>query len=130
MILVPEGWYRCLNVPDDGDSDEYTANKLDTIHDNYKALSDEQKALVNIRVQFLAGKKVTLKLRPYLEVFNLSKLLVPSIQIQIDMYFNAPAVWTMWWHGADILRLTTRRECETHPSTSESGTLDLPINHF
>ena len=49
---------------------------------------------------------MTLKLRPYLEVFHLSKLLIPGIQIQIDMYFNGPAVWTIRWHGANTLRLT------------------------
>ena len=39
-------------------------------------------------------------------MFHLSKLLVPGIQIQIDMYFNSPAVWTMRWDGARTLRLT------------------------
>lgn len=39
-------------------------------------------------------------------MFHLSKLLVPGVQIQIDMYFNSPAVWTMRWDGARTLRLT------------------------
>ena len=107
-ILTPEGWYNSLDVPDDGDPDEYTADKLDIAgpHDDYIALSDEQKALVKNRVQFLGGNKVTLRFKPYLEVFHLSKLLVPGVQIQIDMYFNNPNLWTIRWHGASTLRLT------------------------
>ena len=58
------------------------------------------------RVQFLGGKRVALKLKPYLEVFNLSKLLIPGVQIQIDVYFNSPDVWTIRYDGARTLRLT------------------------
>ena len=107
-VLTPEGWYNSLDVPDDGDPDEYTADKLDiaTPHDDYVALNDEQKALVKNRLQFLGGNKVTMRFRPYLEVFHLSKLLVPGVQIQIDMYFNNPDLWTIRWHGANNLRLT------------------------
>ena len=81
------------------------SHMFDTAHDHYKALSDEKKALVQSRVQFLDGKRVTLRLRPYLEVFHLSKLLVPGVQIQIDMYFNHPVVWVIRWDGARTLRL-------------------------
>ena len=49
---------------------------------------------------------MTLRFKPYLEVFYLSKLLVPGVQIQIDMYFNAPALWSVRWAGADSIRLT------------------------
>ena len=44
--------------------------------------------------------------RPYLEVFHLSKLLIPGVQIQMEMYFNAPDLWTIRWDGARTLRLT------------------------
>lgn len=95
--MTPEGWYNSLDVPDDGDADEYSANKLDiaTPHDDYNALSEEQKALVKTRVQFLGGKRVTMRMKPYLEVFHLNKLLIPGIQLQVDMYLNPPAVWTI-----------------------------------
>ena len=104
-IMVPEGRFNSLDVPNDGDADEYTANMLNPAHADYAALSDEKKALVDSRVQFIGGKRVALKLRPYLQVFHLSKLRVPGAQLQIDMYFNNPAVWTIRWHGANILRL-------------------------
>ena len=100
-ILTPEGWYNSLNVPDDGDADEYTANQLNPAHADFRALSDEMKALSLSRVQFLGGGSVTMRFRPYLEVFHLSKLLVPGVQIQIDMYFNDPNIWTIRWHGAN-----------------------------
>ena len=47
-----------------------------------------------------------MRFRRYLEVFHLSKLLVPGVQIQIDMYFSSPEMWTIRWHGANTLRLT------------------------
>ena len=36
-ILVPEGWYNSLDVPDDGEADEYTANVLDNATPKKKA---------------------------------------------------------------------------------------------
>ena len=107
-VLTPEGWYNSLDMPDDEDADEYTANKLDnaTPHNDFRALSYEKKALVNAQTHFLGACRVTLRFRPYLEVFHLSKLLVPGVQIQIDMHFNSPDMWTIWWDGARTLRLT------------------------
>ena len=105
-ILAPEGWYNSLSVPDDGDADEYTANQLNPAHGDFRALSDEMKALTLSRVQFLGGGRVTMRFRPYLEVFHLSKLLIPGVQIQIDMYFNDPNIWTIRWAGATTLLLT------------------------
>ena len=105
-ILTPHGWYNCLGVPNDGDADELTTNKLDPTHGDYTALPQDLKNLVQGRIQFFGGKRVSLRFKPYLEVFHLSKLLVPSVQIQIEMYFNPPAMWTIRWHGTDTLRLT------------------------
>ena len=85
-LMVREGWYNSLDTPDDREGGEYTANMLNPAHDDYKAMSDEKKALADSRVQFLGGKRVTLRFRPYLEVLHLSKFLVPGVQIQIDMY--------------------------------------------
>ena len=73
---------------------------------DFRVLNDEKKALLNARTQFLGGRRVTLRFRPYLEVFHLSKLLVPGVQIQIDMYFNSPDMWTIRWNGVRTLRLT------------------------
>ena len=105
-ILTPHGWYNCLGVPNDGNADELTQNQLDPTHNDYAALTQDLKNVVQGRLQFLAGKRVTLRFKPYLEVFHLSKLLVPGVQIQIEMYFNPPAMWTVRWAGAGTLRLT------------------------
>ena len=42
---------------------------------------------------------------PHIEVFHLSKLLIPGVQISIKMYFNSPAFWSMRYTGAVALRL-------------------------
>jgi len=105
-ILTPNGWYNCLGVPSRGEADVMTVNMLDTTNDDYKALPQDVKNMALGRVQFLGGKAVTLRFKPYLEVFHLSKLLVPGVQIGIDMYFNAPQMRTIQWAGADTLRLT------------------------
>ena len=68
-ILTPEGWYNSMEVLDDGEGDEYTANMLDPTHNDFRALSDEKKALVLGRVQFLGGGSVTMRFKPCLEVF-------------------------------------------------------------
>ena len=82
------------------------ANKFTTNHNNYKALPEGRKNMVQSRLQFLDGKKVILRFKPFLEVFNLSKLLVSGVQIQVEMYFNDPDLWTIRWTGAITLRLT------------------------
>jgi len=91
-LLTLQGWYNCLGVPDDGVADQSTANKLDPAHNDYKALPKDLKNLVLGRLQFLGGKRVVWRFKLYLELFQLSKLLVPGIHIQIEMYFNSPAM--------------------------------------
>ena len=49
---------------------------------------------------------ITVK-RSYLEVFHLSKLLVPGVQIQIQMYLNPPEVWSMKHGGGRTIRNLT-----------------------
>ena len=42
---------------------------------------------------------------PHIEVFHHNKLLIPQVQIKIQMYFNPPALWSMQYHGANTFRL-------------------------
>ena len=104
-ILVPGGWKNFLSVPDNADADEFTTDKMNTTHDDYKALSEDYKNIVKLKNHFLGGKRVTLRFKPFLEVFNLSKLLVPGVQIQMELYFNDPSVWSMRWHGTSTVIL-------------------------
>ena len=49
---------------------------------------------------------------PHIEVFHLNKLLIPQVQIQIQMYFNPPTLWSMQYHGVKCLLI----ECRRHQS--------------
>lgn len=42
---------------------------------------------------YVGGKKRILRFRPHVPVFFLSKLLVPGVQIGIEMYLNPPSLW-------------------------------------
>ena len=61
-----------------------------------------------------AGKKVVFRFKPYLEVFHLSKLLMPGMQIQIQMYLNSREICSqkhggarhIWDITADYLKMT------------------------
>lgn len=107
-LLAPQLYYDALDVPDDGEPGEFTANSLDdaTPHDHYTALSDSHKAVVAARKIFLGGNRVILRFTPSLEVFRLGRLLRPNVQVQMDMYLNPPAVWTIRHAGAGTLRMT------------------------
>lgn len=107
-LLVPQFYYDALDVPDDGEPDEFTANSLDdaTPHAAYTALSDSHKAVVAARRVFLGGVRVTLRFTPSLEVFRLGRLLRPNVQVQMDMYLNPPSMWTIRHNGAATLRMT------------------------
>ena len=85
-ILKPQGWFNAINLPD-----TLTANQLDQAHDDYKALSkNHQEAITFIQAENAknAGKSRVFCFVPHIEVFHLSKLLVPNVQIGIQMYFN------------------------------------------
>ena len=103
-ILQPEGWFNGINVPD-----ALTANQLDLAHADFAALSQDTQEVVRgmkgLLADFVGGNKVTLRFKPYLEVFHLSKALVPGVQLQIQMYFNSPDMFTMRFQGAKALRL-------------------------
>ena len=42
--------------------------------------------------------------KPYLEVFKLSKLLVPGVQLQIQLYLNSLEIWSQKHGGARHIR--------------------------
>lgn len=105
-ILAPTGFYDCLDVPSRGDGDAPTADQNNPTHADYVALPEDDKRLVNFRVKFLGGNKVTMRFTPSLEVFRLGKLLRPNVQIQMEMYLNDPSVWGIRYAGADTLRIS------------------------
>lgn len=108
-LLNPQLYYDALDVPDDGEDGEFTANSLDdaTPHADYEALSPSHKAVVAARKIFVGGNRVILRFTPSLEVFRLGRLLRPNVHIQMDMYLNTPSMWTIRHNGAAELRMTS-----------------------
>ena len=51
------------------------------------------------------NKTHVLRFKPMIEVFHLSKLLVPQVQIGIQMFFNSPDFFMIRYRGTDALRL-------------------------
>lgn len=105
-LLECQGFYDCFDVPDDGDPDELTVNQADTTHDDFAALPDDKKRMVLARVKFLGGNRVLLRFTPALEIFRLPRLLVPQVQLQIQLYLNNPRMWSLVYHGDVVPRLT------------------------
>ena len=95
-ILVPVGWKNFLSIL----ALRKDRQKIQLHYADFKALSEDYKSVAHLKNHFLSSKKITLRFKPFLEVLNLSKLLVPGVQIQMEMYFNDPAVWSMRWDGA------------------------------
>lgn len=91
-MFKPQGWYNAFDFPG-----EWTAHNTTTAGDGHaawQALSGNHKeALATIKAEqayYTDGKGHVLRFRPHMEVFQLSKLLVPRVQIGIQMYFNPP----------------------------------------
>jgi len=75
---------------------QYTANNLDkdSDHAHWQALSENQKTSIDKargeRSKYVGGKKNIMRFKPHSELFNLNKLLIPGIQIDLQIYFNNP----------------------------------------
>ena len=96
-VLRPQGWYNGIDCPA-----ALTANLCDTAannglgHADLQAVSKaQQETVFAMRKEIASYANVTkiLRFKPNLEVFYLNKLLVPGIQIDIQMYFNPPSVF-------------------------------------
>ena len=94
-VLAPQGWFNQIDV-----KEEYTANNTDKAgdHANYQALTQNHKDALAAQtvelVHYAGGKRRMLRFKPLLEVFHLSKVLVPGVQINIQMYMNPPSIFT------------------------------------
>jgi len=103
-ILKPQGWFNFVDVPN-----ALTANQLTLGHDDFKAMTPERQDLVReLRSQatdFAGGVTRTYSFIPHIAVFHLSKLLIPNVQIGIQMYLNSPDVWMLQMQGVNAFRL-------------------------
>ena len=103
-ILKPQGWTNGLNPP----VGALSANQLDVTHTDHAALPESQRyALKQMREEYdqYVGKTHVLRFKPMIEVFHLSKLLVPQVQIGIQLFLNSPDFFTLRYRGTDALRL-------------------------
>ena len=97
-ILKPQGWFNAIDLPD-----TLIATQLNQAHNDFKAFFDEYqhlaKTLQSENAKHAGGRKRVFYFVSHIEVFHLSKLLVPNVQIGIQIYFNPPALWTMRYDG-------------------------------
>ena len=93
-ILAPQLWFNALDPPT-----ALTAHNIDsaTPHQHWTDLSATNKTFINesraAKVRFVGGNRVKLRFKPSNEVFHLSKLLLPGVQIQMQFYFNPPTIF-------------------------------------
>ena len=79
-------------------------------NEDNEALPEDEQAWVLSRAKFLDGNRVILRYKPYVEVLNLSKLLIPGVQIQIQMYLNSHKIWSQTHGGARHVRDITAED--------------------
>ena len=81
-----------------------TANQVTPGHDDNKALAIDEQNWIKAIKPLNGGAKVVFRFKPYLEVFQLSKLLVPGVQLQIQLYLNSREIWSQKHGGARHVR--------------------------
>ena len=93
---------------------QMTANNTNTEgdeHEAFLALSSNQQASVKLRKaeqsNYTDGKRHVPRFTPHIEVFHLSKLLVPGVQTGIQMYFNSP---NLFLNGVNVAGRLTHKD--------------------
>ena len=103
-ILKPQGWVNYANWPN-----ARTANQLDTTRADFDALAPKDQTFVrDLRAEitkYAGGVTRTLIMVPHIEVFHLNKLLIPQVQIGIQLYFNPVELWSLQYADAIAFRL-------------------------
>lgn len=104
-LLRASGWRNGL----DPKESTLTANQLDITHNDFKALSaTHQEALLGMRAEYakIREKERTFIIRPFNELFCLSKVLIPGVSINIQITFNRPEFYMMTYRGTTTASLT------------------------
>jgi len=108
-VLKPQVWYNALDFPA-----QLTVNNTNTEgdgHEAFQALSSNQQASVQLmkaeQGNYTDGKQHMLRFTPHIEVLHLNKLLVPGVQIGIQMYFNSP---NLFLNGVNVAGRLTHEE--------------------
>ena len=94
-VLQPQGWFNQIDFPEEwtGNNTRVAVGSAEA-HEDYTNLTANHKdALTGLKEEqanYIGGKTHVLVFKPHVEVFHLSKLLVPRVQINIQMYLNSP----------------------------------------
>ena len=87
-LLAPQGWVNFLNVKptltSGGDDISTLAGYL---HNNDHLLK-------TLTLPFQGNNMVRLVMRPYLPAFHMGKVMVPGVEINLELYFNSPDFYT------------------------------------
>ena len=102
-IFKPEGWFNGLTCCD-ASTTGLTANQVTLGHDDNKTLAIDEQNWIKAIKPLNGGAKVVFRFKPYLEVFQLSKLLVPGVQLQIQLYLNSREIWSQKHDGTRHIR--------------------------
>ena len=87
-LLAPQGWVNFLNVKptltSGGDDISTLAGYL---HNNDHLLK-------TLTLPFQGNNMVRLVMRPYLPAFHMGKVMVPGVEMNLELYFNSPDFYT------------------------------------
>ena len=107
-LLAPEGWVNFLNVTPTlaatgGDDDISTTAAW--AHNNTNLLK-------TLTTPFRGNNVVRLIMRPYLSAFHTSKIMVPGVEMNFELYFNSPDFYTFstLTSGTDVKRYVQLQE--------------------
>ena len=99
-ILVPQGWYNTIDV-----KEAYTATNIRgpdpadgaNAHATYTALTPQHKQALqeqrNELDKWTGNQKHVLRMKPFLDVFHMGKVMVPGVQFSIQFYLNEPKLF-------------------------------------
>ena len=100
-ILKPQGWFNAIDLPD-----TLTNDQMNPAHNDYKALSDKYKYVVDTLKAELGkydSKSRVFCMVPHIEVFHLNKLLVPNVKIGDPNVFQLTGFVDPEIHGCRLL---------------------------
>ena len=97
-VLVPQGWFNQIDVKEEYmDNNTNLEAQAGAGHNDWQALSQNHKdALATQKAKldhYAEGKRRFLRFKPLLEAFQLSKVLVPGVQINIQFYMDPPSIF-------------------------------------
>ena len=91
-VLKPQGWFKALDFSAILTASNTTVDQDGgNPHAHYTALPKDQRDNIILmkkeQAHYTFGKRHVLRFKPHIEAFQLNKLLVPKVQIGIQMYF-------------------------------------------